>query len=78
MSAGGDSKRVELVVEESEDNVRIRFRQLAGLKGELLEIFPSDREKALLAVLAASLTTEPERQEIVLQFSKDIDLEFSR
>ncbi|MBW2582588.1 MAG: HAMP domain-containing histidine kinase, partial [Deltaproteobacteria bacterium] len=48
MSASGDEKRVELVVEETENSVRIRFRRLAGLTEALLETFPSEREKNLL------------------------------
>ena len=73
MSAGGDKKRVELVVEEAEDSVRIRFRRLAGLTEELLETFPSDREKNLLAMLEADLTAEPAHGEIVLRLLKNID-----
>ncbi len=78
MSASGDEKRVELVVEETENSVRIRFRRLAGLSEALLETFPSDREKNLLAVLEAALTAEPEREEIVLRLLKNIDNGFSR
>jgi signal transduction histidine kinase len=78
MSASGDEKRVELVVEETENSVRIRFRRLAGLSEAALETFPSDREKNLLAVLEAALTAEPEREEVVLRLSKNIDNEFSR
>ena len=70
MSASGDEKRVELVVEEAESSVRIRFQRLADLSDALLETFPSDREKSLLAVLEAALTAEPERNEIVLRLSK--------
>ena len=70
MSASGDEKRVELVVEETADSVRIRFRRLAGLTETLLETFPSDREKTLLAVLEAALAAEPERQEIVLRLPR--------
>jgi signal transduction histidine kinase len=78
MSASGDEKRVELVVEETENSVRIRFRRLAGLSEALLETFPSDRENNLLAVLEAALTAEAEREEVVLRLSKKIDNEFSR
>jgi hypothetical protein len=78
MSASGDEKRIELVVQETENGVRIRFRRLAGLSAALLETFPSDREKNLLALLAAALTTEPEREEVVLRLSKNIDNGFSR
>jgi hypothetical protein len=78
MSAGADENRVELVVEETENSVRIRFRRLAGLTEALLETFPSDREKNLLAVLKADLTIEPEREEIALRLLKNIDNEFNR
>ena len=71
MSASGDEKRVELVVEEAENSVRIRFQRLAGLSAALAETFPSDREKILLAVLEAVLTAEPERAEVVLRLSKN-------
>ncbi len=72
MSASGDEKQVGLVVEETENSVRIRFRRLAGLSAALLETFPSDREKNLLAVLEAALTADPERAEVVLRLSKNI------
>jgi len=78
MSASGEEKRVELVVEETENSVRIRFRRLTGLSEVLLETFPSDREKNLLAVLEAALTAVPEHKEVVLRLSKKIDNEFSR
>ena len=78
MSASGDEKRIELVVEEAENSVRIRFRRLAGLSEAALETFPSDREKNLLAVLEAALTAEPEREEVVLRLLKNIDNGFSR
>ena len=78
MSAGGDAKRVDLVVEETKNSVRIQFRRLAGLTEALLETFPSDREKKLLTVLDANLMAELARQEIVLRLSKSIDNQFSR
>jgi signal transduction histidine kinase len=72
MSASGNEKRIELVVEETENGVRIQFRRLAGLSKLLLETFPADREKILLAVLDATLMTELEREEVVLRLSKYI------
>jgi signal transduction histidine kinase len=78
MSASGDQKRVEIVVEETENSVRIRFRRLAGLSEALLETFPSDREENLLAVVEGALTAEPQRQEIVLRLFKNIDNESKR
>jgi C4-dicarboxylate-specific signal transduction histidine kinase len=78
MSASGGEKRVELVVEETENSVRIRFRRLAGLSEALLETFPSEREKNVLDVLAADLTAEPACGEIVLRLPKNIDNKFNR
>jgi len=78
MSASADEKRVELVADETENSVRIRFRRLAGLTAELMETFPSDREKNLLAVLEADLTVEHASEEIALRLLKNIDNEFSR
>ncbi len=71
MSASGDEKRVELVVKETENSVQIRFQRLPGLSAALLETFPSDREKNLLAVLEAALTAEPENEAVVLRLSKN-------
>lgn len=73
MSASGGAKRVELVVDETEISVRIRFRRLAGLAEALLETFPSEHEKSLLDVLAADLTADPACEEIVLRLPKIID-----
>ena len=73
MSASGNEKQVELVVEETQNNVLIQFRRLTGLSRELSETFPSDREKDLLGVLGANLTVERGRHEMVLQLSKNID-----
>ena len=67
MSASGDDKRLELVVETAENCVRIRFRCPAGLTGDMLENFPSDREKNMLGVLAAELTVDAGSEEMVLQ-----------
>jgi C4-dicarboxylate-specific signal transduction histidine kinase len=71
MAVSGDEKRIELVVEETETSVRIRFRGLADFSEASLETFPSDREKILLAVLEADLTAEHDRKEIVLRLSKN-------
>jgi signal transduction histidine kinase len=67
MSAAGDEKQVELVVEETAGGVRIRFRRLAGLTEALLDTFPSDREKHLLTMLTAEFKAELEPKEIVLE-----------
>jgi len=78
MSASGDEKRVELVVEETGTSVRIRFRRLAGLTAELWETFPSEREKKLLEMLAADLTATHERREIMLDLTKAVIMDRSR
>ena len=72
MSASGDEKQIDLVADETEDSVRIQFKGLAGVTETLLENFPSDREKNLLEMLAADLTTESEREKIVLQLAKNL------
>jgi signal transduction histidine kinase len=71
MSASGDEKRVKLVVQETKNSVQIRFQRLTGLNAALLETFPSDREKNMLALLEATLTAEPDREEVVLRLSKN-------
>ena len=70
MSASGDGKRIELVVEPAQNSVQIHFRQLAGLTTEMLETFPSDQEKNLLDMLEAELIVEPHREEIVIHLSE--------
>jgi C4-dicarboxylate-specific signal transduction histidine kinase len=75
MSASGDQKRIELVAEETENGVLIQFRRLACLGEVLMKTFPTYREKILLAVLEAELTTEPEYQKVVLRLSKNIGVD---
>ena len=70
MSAGGEGKRIDLVVEETKSSVRIRFQRLAGLSEELMETFPTGRENSLLAVLAADLRAEAGSGEMVLRLPK--------
>lgn len=77
MSVSGDEKYVKLVAEETENRVRIKFRRLSDLTGELLEIFPSDREKNLIDVLAADLKTDYGANEIILGLDKNTDNEFT-
>ncbi len=77
MSASGDEKRVDLAVQETKTSILIQFRRLAGLTAELLETFPSDHEKNLLAVLEADLIVERGRQEVVLRLARKFDNEFA-
>ena len=73
MSASGDEKRVELITEETDNNIWIKFRKLTGLTKELLENFPSERERKLLEDLAAILSTNDGCEEIVLQLPRDLE-----
>ncbi|CAB1075915.1 FIG00602868: hypothetical protein [Olavius algarvensis Delta 1 endosymbiont] len=66
MSAGGDEKKVAMVVEAAADSVQIRFGRLTGLTDAMLTAFPSDRERILLETLGAELTADPARNEIVI------------
>jgi signal transduction histidine kinase len=70
MSASGDGKRIELVVEPAQNSVQIHFRRLAGLTTVMLETFPSDQEKNLLDMLEAELIVERDREEIVIHLSE--------
>lgn len=70
MSAGGEEKSLQLVMAETEDSVRIYFRQPSGLAQQQPETFPSAAGEELLAVLGADLTTEADGQEIVLRLPK--------
>ena len=71
MSAGGDEKQIEVAAEAAQDGVRIRFGGLGGFSETLLDTFPSEREQHLLEMLGADLTVAPERQEIVLELTKN-------
>ena len=70
MSTGGEEKSLKLVIEETENSIRICFRQPSGLAQGQPGTFPSDAVKELLAVLAADLTAEPDGQEIILRLPK--------
>jgi len=70
MSARGEEKQIDLVVEEAADIVRIRLGRLGGLTGDMLSSFPSDRERNLLDALGAKLTADPECNEIRIEMTK--------
>jgi signal transduction histidine kinase len=72
ISASGDGKRIELVVEPAQNSVQIRFCRLAGLTAVMLETFPSDQEKNLLDLLEAELIVELDREEIAIHLSEKI------
>jgi C4-dicarboxylate-specific signal transduction histidine kinase len=73
MSAVTDEKRLELTIAEAEDSVLIHFSRLAGLTPELLQTFPTDAEKKLMAVLAADLTAQPGGEKISLRLPNNLE-----
>ena len=72
IDAAGEEKSVGLGVEESENSGRVRFTKLAGLKEVPLDTFPSERQRAVLSVLNAKVTTNVSDREIVITLSKNI------
>jgi C4-dicarboxylate-specific signal transduction histidine kinase len=73
MAAAGDDKRLELTIEKTEDGVLVNFGRLAGLTSELLETFPADSEKMLLAALAADLKPQPDDKKITLRLPDKLE-----
>ena len=72
MAASGDIERVELITEKTKNGANIRFTQLAGLSVTPKQTFPSEREKYLLALLAADMTLDAGRGEILLKLPENI------
>ena len=70
MSAAGEEKSLRLVIEETENSIRICFQQPSGLARVQPGTFPSDGVRELISVLAADLTAEPDGQEIILRLPK--------
>lgn len=73
MSACGDSKHIELVAEETKDDIRIQIKGLERLSDMASTTFPSDREKHLLEILAADLAIEIENKKIVLRLPRNLE-----
>ncbi|CAB1056896.1 FIG00602868: hypothetical protein [Olavius sp. associated proteobacterium Delta 1] len=73
MSACGDSKHIELVAEETKDDIRIQIKGLERLSDMASTTFPSDREKHLLEILAAELAIEIENKKIVLRLPRNLE-----
>ena len=73
MSAAGDGKRLELTIANTADAVFIHFSRLTGLTPEMLEAFPSESEKNLLAILAADLTGQPDSKKITLRLPNTLE-----
>ena len=55
MGATGEKKTVSLVIHESKDGAQIELRKLEALEGLPENVFPTERENALLELLKARL-----------------------
>jgi signal transduction histidine kinase len=72
MDASGELKQIEVVAEETNDDIRIQLKRLTRLSEMASNTFPSEREKQLLEMLAATLKLESEDQRIVLRLAKNL------
>lgn len=73
MDASGERKQVEVVAEETNDDIRIQLQRLTGLSEMASKTFPYERKKQLLEMLEATLTIESEDQRIVLRLAKNLE-----
>jgi C4-dicarboxylate-specific signal transduction histidine kinase len=72
MDCAGEGKTVFLEAEETDKRARIRFTGLQCLSERHTEVFPGEREKALMDALEAKLTVDVGAGEVVLTMSRDI------
>jgi signal transduction histidine kinase len=70
MDSAGEGKTVGLEAEETDKGARIRFTRLQGLSERQTEVFPGEREKALMDALEAKLTVDVGAGELVLTMSR--------
>lgn len=73
MDASGELKQIEVVAEETNDDIRIQLKRLTRLSEMVSNTFPSEREKQLLDMLEATLTIESKDQRIVLRLAKNLE-----
>jgi len=66
MTIVGEGNTLSIITEELESGVQVRFKKLQGLAQRTPEVFPSEREKALLYVLEADYSADAAREEIVI------------
>lgn len=71
MGVAGEGKTVNLIAEETKHGPRIRFTRLQSLAEAPRDMFPAEREKALLSSLQAELSADLEAGELVLSLGKD-------
>lgn len=72
MDVTGEAKTVSIVAETWENGSRIRFTELKELSGIPAGSFPTEKEKALLEVLCAEITTDVEHEELLLILPDEI------
>lgn len=72
MDSAGKGKTVGLEAEETDKGAHIRFTRLQGLAEGRTEVFPGEREKALMDALEAKLTVDVGAGELVLTMSGDM------
>ncbi len=73
MDASGELKQIEVVAEETNDDIRIQLKQLTKLSEMVCNTFPSDYENRLLELLEATLEIESEDGRIVLRLAKNLE-----
>ena len=73
MDASGDGKTVGLFFETGRESVKIRFTGLEGLSNLSEAAFPTEKEKALLQMLNATIHQDVKAREIHLILPKDMD-----
>ncbi len=73
MDASGELKQIEVVAEETNDDIRIQLKRLTGLSEIVSNTFPSAYENRLLEILDAELRIEIEAEMMVLRFAKNLE-----
>ena len=73
MDASGDGKTVGLFLETDRESVKIRFVGLEGLSNLSETAFPTEKEKALLQMLSATIHQDVKAREIHLILPKNMD-----
>lgn len=73
MDTTGEEKNVGLIAEKSQDGARIRFTHLEPLSTGPTDIFPTEKEKAMLRALGAKITANMGTRELIISLPGDID-----
>ncbi len=70
LNAVGTGKTLDIITEEAENMVRIRFVRLENLSRAATDIFPSEREQSLMKALKAGITVDSDA--LILSLHKNI------